>query len=106
MVLRLMVKNTLRHLRVLDSRSYVVEDPYIDRDYSTDYAQFYARTFRLHQRHCKRIHFFSQDISQVLRRPLTTSQLSELGELGSPRSPRSHRTTGPRPTGDAFTATR
>ena len=73
------VRNTIRHLRVLNAKSYVLEDPYIDRDYSADYAQFYALTFHTHERFCKRVHFFSQDISPLLRRPLTTDQLDRLG---------------------------
>ena len=75
------VRNTIRHLRVLNAKSYVLEDPYIDRDYSADYAQFYALTFHTHQRHCKRVHFFLQDISPLLRRPLTTDQLNDLGDI-------------------------
>ena len=72
------VRNTLRHLRVLGTRSYVVEDPYIDRDYSADYLHFYARTFRAHNRHCRRIHFFSSDVSSVLSRPLSTEALHQI----------------------------
>ncbi len=70
------VRNTIRHLRVLNARCYVLEDPYIDRDYSADYAQFYALTFHAHERHCKRVHFFSQDISPLLQRPLSTARLN------------------------------
>ena len=51
------VNSTIRHLRALGVKSYVLEDPYIDRDYSADYLQFYARTFRTYPRHCKRAHF-------------------------------------------------
>ena len=40
------VNSTIRHLRILGVNSYVLEDPYIDRDYSADYLHFYARTFR------------------------------------------------------------
>ena len=75
------VRNTIRHLRVLDVKCYVLEDPYIDRDYSADYAQFYALTFHAHERHCKRVHFFSQEISPLLQRPLTTDRLNGLGGL-------------------------
>ncbi len=75
------VRNTIRHLRVLDVKCYVLEDPYIDRDYSADYAQFYALTFHAHERHCKRVHFFSQDISPLLQRPISTAQLNDLGDL-------------------------
>ena len=76
------VRNTIRHLRVLDAKSYVLESPYIDRDYSADYAHFYARTFRAHERHCKRLHFFSRDISPLLLQPLSTEVLKQLGGLG------------------------
>ena len=68
------VQNTVRHLRVLDAKSYVIEKPYIDRDYSADYVYFYARTLRAHERYCKRIHFLSDDISPVLGRPLSTTR--------------------------------
>ncbi len=72
------VQNTVRHLRVLGAKFYVLEDPYIDRDYSADYLHFYARTFRAHERHCKRVHFFSDDISALLIRPLSTQRLHQI----------------------------
>ena len=34
------VRSTIRHLRILGVKSYVLEDPYIDRDYSADYLLF------------------------------------------------------------------
>ena len=77
------VYSTMRHLRLLGVKSYVVEDPYIDRDYSADYLQFYARTFRTHARHCKRAHFFSDDISPLLQRSRSTEQLQELQKIAS-----------------------
>ena len=75
------VRNTIRHLRVLNAKSYVLEDPYIDQDYSADFTQFYARTFRAYERYCKRVHFFSDDITSLLQRPLSTDQLSSLGDF-------------------------
>ena len=75
------VQNTVRHLRVLDPKSYVVETPYIDRDYSADYAYFYSRTFRAHERYCKRIHFFSKDIAPVLDGPTSTEQLERIKDF-------------------------
>ena len=60
------VRSTIRHLKILGACSYVVEDPYIDRDYSSDYLHFYARTFRQLARHCKRLHFFTQDVAPLL----------------------------------------
>ena len=77
------VRNIIRHLRILSAKSYVLEDQYIDRDYSADYLHFYARTFRAYDRHCKRVHFFSADISPLLHRPLSTEQLNEVRDFAS-----------------------
>ncbi len=74
------VRNTIQHLRVLDVKSYVLEEPYIDQDYSSDYSQFYARTFRTYERYCRRVHFFSHDITPLLQRPLSTTRLRRLDE--------------------------
>ena len=75
------VGNTIRHLRILGAKSYVLEDPYIDRDYTADYLHFYAGTFRTYARHCKRAHFFSDDVSSVLRDPRSTQQLLQLRQV-------------------------
>ena len=78
------VDNTIRHLRVLEAKSYVIEDPYIDRDYSADYVQFYARTFRAHDRHCKRVHFFARDVTPLLEEPLTIDRLDDIIAVAAP----------------------
>ena len=75
------VHSTIRHLRILGVKSYVLEDPYIDRDYSADYLHFYARTFRTHPRHCKRAHFFTDDISSLLGELWSAEQLRQLREV-------------------------
>ena len=76
------VNSTIRHLRILGVKSYVLEDPYIDRDYSADYLHFYARTFRTRARHCKRAQFFSDDISSLLSQPRSTEQIYQLRQVG------------------------
>lgn len=68
---------------MLGASSYVLEHPYIDRDYSADYFHFFARTFRTYQRHCKRVHFFTNDISPLISRPLSTGRLHKLQQLPS-----------------------
>ena len=60
------VCSVIRHLRLIGAVSYVLESHYIDRDYSADYLRFYAQTFRSHDRHCQRVHFFSANISEAL----------------------------------------
>ncbi len=78
------VQSTIRHLRILGAKSYVLEDPYVDRDYSSDYHHFYAGTFRAHARHCKRIHFFSDDISSLLAQPRSAEQNNFISSEKSP----------------------
>ncbi len=43
-------------------RSVVVEEDYMDRNFSKSYARFYSRTFRDFERRTKRFHFFSADV--------------------------------------------
>ena len=76
-----MAQSTIRHLRILGVKSYVLEDPYIDRDYSADYVQYYSRTFRTYPRHCKRAHFFSTDVSSLFNQPRSTDQLDQLRQV-------------------------
>src|SRR5947208_2132694 len=63
------VQSIIRHLITINVRSYLVETRYIDRDYSSDYRRFYAQTFRTYERHCKRVHFFADDIAVILSNP-------------------------------------
>ena len=77
------VINIIRHLRVLGAKSYVLEDRYIDRDYSAEYWNFYSRTFQDHDRHCKRVHFFSGDISPLLQRPLSSNRRRQIQDVTS-----------------------
>ena len=77
------VRSTIRHLRILGAKSYVLEDPYIDRDYTADYLHFYAGTFRKYARHCKRAHFFSDDVPSLLGRRRSTEQLRQLRQIAS-----------------------
>ena len=59
------VKSVIHHLMLLNVNSYLIEAPYIDRDYSSDYRFFYAQTFKTYDRHCERIHFFAEDVSKI-----------------------------------------
>jgi hypothetical protein len=72
------VTSVIHHLMNLKVTSYLLEGQYIDRDYSSDYRFFYAQTFKNYQRHCKRIHFFAEDISKILSLPDWTSRVEAL----------------------------
>lgn len=53
----------IRRLQELSAASFLLEEDYIDRDFSEAYTAYYARTFRRHEKRCRRILFFGGDIS-------------------------------------------
>ena len=75
------VVSIIMHLKDLGVKSYIVEDKYIDRDYSADYTHFYSRTFQSHAQHCKRVHFFSDDAKQFHQGKWSTAVLDHLRKL-------------------------
>ncbi|WP_156162979.1 hypothetical protein [Bradyrhizobium sp. LTSP857] len=79
------VNSVIRHLMLSNVTSYLLEDRYIDRDYSSDYRHFYAQTFKTYDRHCKRIHFFAEDISKLFSLPHWSNRVKAL-EYTSQRS--------------------
>jgi hypothetical protein len=59
------------HPRYLDSyfthlkvKTIVVERRYVDRDYLEDFAAYYVRCFHDYDRHCARLHFFTQSFDE------------------------------------------
>lgn len=60
------VQSIIRHLIANGAQSCVIESRYIDRDYSSDYRRFYAQTFKSYDRHCRRVHFFAENVEPVL----------------------------------------
>ncbi|MEY9981439.1 hypothetical protein ABH995_000776 [Bradyrhizobium yuanmingense] len=72
----------LDHLIELGANYAIVESPYTDRDYTSDYLSFYAGAFKAHARGTKRIHFFRTDISKLFELPLS-KQVIELERLAA-----------------------
>lgn len=79
------VQSIIRHLITINVSFYLVESHYIDRDYSSDYRRFYAQTFRPYDRHCVRVHFFAEDIGDIMRAPSWSDRVAKL-ESTSKRS--------------------
>ena len=75
------IENIVHHLKDLGVVSCVLEEPYIDRDYSADYVYYYAKTFREYSRHCKRVHFFSKDVTQLLQEVRSSEQIREFRKI-------------------------
>jgi hypothetical protein len=57
------VPTIVRQLKELNAIYALLEDEYIDRDFSEAYSAFYAKTFRRHSKLCKRVLLFASDIS-------------------------------------------
>ena len=55
----------LRYLKDLKTKTCVIEDKYIDKDYMIDYQKFYSRSFEEISKYTKRIHFFEKSFSAV-----------------------------------------
>lgn len=56
------------YLGAVKAKSFVREPGYVDRHYLADFTSYHARSFRVPEAHCRRLHFF-------------TLQQSELAEL-------------------------
>jgi len=74
----------IAHVQSLGAQYAIVEEPYIDKDYSADYLNFYAAAFRNHPRHTRRIHLFQSDVAPVLSQPMVEQQeaLNKAGYIG------------------------
>lgn len=59
------VRTLTNQLKSLNVRSALVEEDYIDRDFSEAYSAYYAKTFRRHTKLCTRVLFFATDISSL-----------------------------------------
>ncbi len=57
-------QNLFSYLKELCTRTVIVEEEYVDKDYLIDYSKFYARSFTVYRKFTKRLHFFSQVFSQ------------------------------------------
>lgn len=62
------------HVVSLGAQYAIVEEPYIDQDYSSDYLGFYAGAFRNYPRHTRRVHIFREDVSALLSKPMAEQQ--------------------------------
>jgi hypothetical protein len=57
---------SLETLRILGARAALLEDAYIDRDFSVAHSKFYATLFQPSTKYCQRVHFFAQDLPEDL----------------------------------------
>ena len=48
------------------AKSIIIEDNYIDKDYTNELSNLYSKTFRSRQGYCRRLHFFVDDFDDIL----------------------------------------
>jgi hypothetical protein len=68
------------YLKDLQAKTIIVEYDYTDRDYLDDFAAYYVRCFQSYERRCKRVHFFSTIINEVIIKNIIRNESSD-GEL-------------------------
>lgn len=72
----------LEYLRTAGAVSVIVEQGYLDRDYSEEYSAFYSKVFRRYKKTCTRLHFFSATVEKLdegLSPRETADLIDELG---------------------------
>lgn len=69
------------YFQKLQTKTVVVENDYVDRDFLEDFAGYYVRCFKNYKRYCTRLHFFNSSFGdtdlQNLLKGNPTSQLNE-----------------------------
>jgi hypothetical protein len=72
----------LNHLRALQTLAALIDDDYIDRDFSEAYSAYYAKTFKRHSKVCKRLLFFSCDLDFLPKLAVTDAAKRLEAEAG------------------------
>jgi hypothetical protein len=70
------VANIMEQLRSAGSRSVILEEDYLDRDFSEEFKAFYSTLFRRYRRHTERLHFFKTDVAPLLAATNTASDIA------------------------------
>jgi hypothetical protein len=72
----------VEHVVEIGGRFMLIEEPYIDRDYSADFVAFYSAAFKAYPRHTRRIHFFLDDVSTLFEHGLAEQAVAKAEKLG------------------------
>ena len=73
----------LSSLKEMGALSAVIEDEYLDRDFTAEFSAFYCKLFARYSKLCKRVHFFSVDVTDILDLPDAAELSSKLEEAGN-----------------------
>lgn len=79
---KIIVPNLVRHFEELGAVTVLVEDEYLDRDFTEAYASYYATLFKRHSKICSRVHLFSTDLSEILASESASNLARKLEQEG------------------------
>ena len=73
------------YFNYLITKTIVVENNYVDRDYLEDYSAYYVRCFTPYEKTCTRLHFFTKPFSRtvfqnILRNNISKTKIKEITE--------------------------
>lgn len=75
-------KAIIGHLTELGAKTVLVEEDYIDRDFSEAYTAYYAKTFRRHRKLCTRLLFFSESMDFLSNTDDISKTIESLENVG------------------------
>jgi hypothetical protein len=76
------VKNILEQLRNGGALSVVIEEEYLDQDFTAAYSAFYSTIFKRHTKLCRRLHFFKEDVTTAIDNARALASSVEVQEAG------------------------
>ena len=65
----LAVDSILKSARDTGAIAAIIEEEYLDRDFTAEFSTFYSKVFKRHTKICRRVHFFSAAIDQIIALP-------------------------------------
>lgn len=77
------VQTILNSARAAGARSALIEEEYLDRDFTAEFSAFYAKVFKRHTKICRRIHFFSELVTPVVGLPDPADIAKALSDLSA-----------------------
>lgn len=77
------VDSMLRHFEELGAVSAIIEEEYLDRDFTDLYSNFYAKIFKRHMKLCKRMSFFKKQTKNLFSEPDPSKIANDLQEIGN-----------------------
>jgi hypothetical protein len=60
---KIQIEYLATYLAKLGAKTIVVESAYVDHDFLEDYSAYYVRCFKIYERTCHRLHFFSESFT-------------------------------------------